>query len=114
MAGTIIDTLIVQLGLDAKKFTEGQREAIDALRKTETETNRTAGKIGEGQGRTAAAIGKTGKAAASTAKAVKEGEGRTAAAMQRTSNQATRTAGTLVARGREGAGFFKGLTEAAL
>ena len=114
MAKTIIDELIVTLGLDPKKFNQGQREAIDALRKAETETNRLAGKIGEGQGRTAASIGKTAKASASTAKTVKEGEGRIAAAMERTSNQATRTAGTLVARGREGAGFFKGLTEAAL
>ncbi len=114
MAGTIIDSLIVTLGLDASKFTQGQREAVDALRKTEAETNRTAGKIGEGQNRTATAIGRTGKAAAATTKAVTDGETRTAAAMARTGTQATRTAATLVARGREGAGFFRGLTEAAL
>lgn len=114
MAKTIIDELLVTLSLDPKKFTQGQREAIDSLRKTEAETNRTAGKIGEGQNRTATAIGKTGKAAAATTKAVTDGESRTAAAMARTGTQATRTAATLVARGREGAGFFKGLTEAAL
>jgi hypothetical protein len=114
MARTIIDELIVTLGLDPKKFNAGQREAVDALRKTEAETNRTAGKIGEGQNRTATAIGRTGKTAAATTKTVTEGEARTAAAMARTGTQATRTAATLVARGREGAGFFKGLTEAAL
>lgn len=114
MAKTVIDELLVTLGLDASKFTQGQREAVDALRKTEAETNRTSAKIGEGQNRTAAAIGKTGKTAAATTKTVTEGEARTAAAMARTGTQATRTAATLVARGREGAGFFKGLTEAAL
>lgn len=114
MAKTIIDELLVTLSLDPKKFTQGQREAVDALRKTEAETNRTAGKIGEAQNRTATAIGRTGKAAATTTKAVTDGETRSAAAMARTGTQATRTAATLVARGREGAGFFKGLTEAAL
>jgi hypothetical protein len=32
---TIIDSLIVELALDPSKFTQGQREAVDSLRKTE-------------------------------------------------------------------------------
>ena len=33
MAGTVIDSLVLELGLDASKFTSGQRAAIDSLRK---------------------------------------------------------------------------------
>jgi hypothetical protein len=35
---TVIDALIVTLGLDAKEFTKGQREALDAFRKTQDES----------------------------------------------------------------------------
>ena len=36
-AATVIDSLVVELGLDARKFTEGRREAQEAFQKTKTE-----------------------------------------------------------------------------
>ena len=39
---TIIDSLIVSLGLDAKGFTAGQKQTIEALKKTEGEAAKTA------------------------------------------------------------------------
>jgi HAMP domain-containing protein len=39
---TIIDSLVVQLGLDASKYKSGQKEAVDSLKKTRDEANRTA------------------------------------------------------------------------
>jgi hypothetical protein len=38
MGGTIIDSLVVELGLDPAKFTKGQQEALDAARKLEEQT----------------------------------------------------------------------------
>ncbi len=38
---TVIDSLIVSLGLDATKFTKGQKEATESLKKTENQSNRT-------------------------------------------------------------------------
>jgi hypothetical protein len=32
MAGTVIDSLVVELGLDPTKFTKGQRDALDAFK----------------------------------------------------------------------------------
>jgi hypothetical protein len=37
MAGTVIDSLVVELGLDPTKFTKGQRDALDAFKKTQAE-----------------------------------------------------------------------------
>lgn len=42
---TIIDSLVIELGLDPSKFTQGQKEAIDALRKMQEETEKSAKKI---------------------------------------------------------------------
>lgn len=47
---TKIDELVVELGLDASKFTQGQREALDAFRRTEASAARSGHEI-EGQGR---------------------------------------------------------------
>lgn len=46
---TIIDSLIVELGLDPSKFSEGQRKASDELRKMEQQAGQT-GKRVEGSG----------------------------------------------------------------
>jgi len=37
MTGTVIDSLVVELGLDPAKFTKGQRDALDAFKKTQGE-----------------------------------------------------------------------------
>lgn len=37
---TIIDSLIVELGLDSKKFTQGQKEATDSLRRLEKDSEK--------------------------------------------------------------------------
>ncbi|WP_035981916.1 hypothetical protein, partial [Bradyrhizobium sp. STM 3843] len=37
MTGTVIDSLVVTLGLDPKNFTKGQRDALDAFKKTQAE-----------------------------------------------------------------------------
>jgi hypothetical protein len=39
---TVIDSLIVSLGLDPKGFTKGQKEAVEALRKTDAESTKSA------------------------------------------------------------------------
>lgn len=52
---TIIDALIVTLGLDTSGWTAGQRKAVDALRKTEAEAARTAKQL-EAQGNLAASF----------------------------------------------------------
>ncbi len=39
---TVIDSLLVTLGLDASSFTQGQKEATESLKKTENESNATA------------------------------------------------------------------------
>lgn len=41
MSGTVIDQLVVTLGLDASKFTKGQKEALDAFKKTEEQAVKT-------------------------------------------------------------------------
>jgi hypothetical protein len=40
MAGTVIDSLVVELGLDPAKFTKGQRDALNAFKKTQGEFDR--------------------------------------------------------------------------
>jgi hypothetical protein len=40
MAGTVIDSLVVELRLDPAKFTKGQRDALDAFKKTQGEFDR--------------------------------------------------------------------------
>jgi hypothetical protein len=40
MAGTVIDSLVVELGLDPAKFTKGQRDALDVFKKTQGEFDR--------------------------------------------------------------------------
>src|SRR6516165_10863837 len=40
MAATVIDSLVVELGLDPAKFTKGQRDALDAFKKTQGEFDR--------------------------------------------------------------------------
>jgi hypothetical protein len=34
---TVIDSLILELGIDASKFSKGQRDALDAFKKTQEE-----------------------------------------------------------------------------
>lgn len=50
---TIVDSLIVTLGLDATKFTQGQKDSVTALRKTEVEANQSAKRM-EASGKQAA------------------------------------------------------------
>jgi hypothetical protein len=40
MAGTVIDSLVVELGIDPAKFTKGQRDALDSFKKTQGEFDR--------------------------------------------------------------------------
>ena len=40
MSATVIDSLVVTLGLDPAKFTKGQRDALDAFKKTQGEFDR--------------------------------------------------------------------------
>jgi len=42
---TVIDSLIVSLGLDPKGFTKGQKDAVEALRKTDGESTRASRKM---------------------------------------------------------------------
>ncbi|MES2167961.1 MAG: hypothetical protein V4458_13170, partial [Pseudomonadota bacterium] len=42
MTGTVIDSLVVELGLDPRKFTEGQREALAAFKRTQEEAEKGA------------------------------------------------------------------------
>jgi len=42
MAGDVIDSLVVLLNLDPKGFTDGQKEAVKSLKKTEGEATKTA------------------------------------------------------------------------
>src|SRR5215472_1028897 len=39
---TVIDSLVVELGLDASKFTQQQKDALEALRRFETQSVRSA------------------------------------------------------------------------
>jgi hypothetical protein len=48
MTATVIDSLVVELGLDPSKFTRGQRDAVDSLRKFEDQAERS-GKAIEAQ-----------------------------------------------------------------
>jgi hypothetical protein len=50
MAGAVIDSMVLELGLDASKFSEGQQEAITKLRDFETQARRSGGVI-EDQGK---------------------------------------------------------------
>lgn len=50
MATTIIDQLIVTLGLDPTKFTQGQRQAAQALRNFQNQANASANQIQSGAG----------------------------------------------------------------
>jgi hypothetical protein len=50
MAGAVIDSMVLELGLDASKFSEGQQEAITKLHDFETQSRRSGGVI-EDQGR---------------------------------------------------------------
>ncbi len=44
---TVIDSLVVELGLDPSKFTKGQEKAVDALRKLEAEARKRGGAVEE-------------------------------------------------------------------
>lgn len=46
---TVVDELVLQLGLDSTKFTQGQREAMDSLRRMQYDLDR-GGKAAEAQG----------------------------------------------------------------
>jgi hypothetical protein len=48
MAGTVIDSLVVELGLDPTKFTKGQRDALDAFKKTQGEFDKRLKDLEEG------------------------------------------------------------------
>lgn len=50
---TVIDSLVVALGLDASNFTKGQKDAVAALKKTQDEAERTAKEM-EARGKQAA------------------------------------------------------------
>lgn len=43
----MIDALIVELSLDAKKFTDGQKQAIESLRQTERQATQSTGRIAQ-------------------------------------------------------------------
>lgn len=47
MAASVIDSLVVELGLDPRKFTEGQRAALQSLRDMENAAASSAGRIEE-------------------------------------------------------------------
>src|SRR5580700_8805868 len=47
---TVVDSLVIELGLDPSKFTAGQRQALDSMRKFEQEAVR-GGKEVEGAGK---------------------------------------------------------------
>lgn len=54
---TVIDTLVVELGLDPKKLSQGQREAIQAFRRTQEEAKKQGDLIEEQQRRIGNVIG---------------------------------------------------------
>ena len=53
---TVIDALVVELGLDPSKFTKGQREAVDSLKKMEEAARRKAQATEEASARISAAV----------------------------------------------------------
>lgn len=114
MPKTIIDELIVTLSLDPKKFTAGQKKAVDELRKLKTASGNAAEGVTTSQGRAGAAFNKGAKTSAAASKTVIGGQDRIAGALRRTETQATRTATTLASKGPVAAEFFTGMTEAAL
>ena len=89
MARTVIDELIVRLGLDPKNFTKGQREAVDALKKTQQQ-------------------------AGETDKTIRTGHAKTTRAMRDTGQVAARVAKGLEAHGKQGAEFFDQITRSGL
>src|SRR3979490_1522309 len=54
---TVIDSLVVELGLDPKNFTKGQREALDAFKKTQEEAVKGGKSIEEQSKKSLGALG---------------------------------------------------------
>jgi hypothetical protein len=50
---TVIDSLVVKLGLDSSKFTKGQKDSVDSLRKLEQQSKKTTSEL-EASGKKAA------------------------------------------------------------
>jgi hypothetical protein len=65
---TVIDALIVTLGLDPTQFTEGQKKTVDSLRKTGVEAERTTTIINRGQKSTGENLRRTESEAARAGK----------------------------------------------
>lgn len=89
MAKTVIDELIVRLGLDPSGFTKGQKKAVDALKKTQQQ-------------------------AGETDKTIRTGHAKTTRAMRDTGQVAARVAKGLEAHGKQGAEFFDQITRSGL
>jgi len=57
MAGTVIDSLVVELGLDPSKFTKGQQQALDSAKKLEEQVNVSGKNVEEDSVRMGNALG---------------------------------------------------------
>lgn len=57
MAGTVIDSFVVELGLDPTKFTQGQQQAFNAAKRLEDQQLAVAKNVEHGSDRAAQAIG---------------------------------------------------------
>ena len=104
---SIIDSLIVELGLDTEQFTKGNRQANETLREFQRNAEQSQQKLRAAFGMSGAEFDKLWKkseqSAASTNRAVKG-----------TSDQATRSAKEMNAQGSVAAGFFSKLKLEAL
>lgn len=111
---TIIDALVVSLGLDAKAVVKGQKQAEGAFKQVEDSAKRMGEGVDNSSSKAGAALGKVEKGAEKAADAMEEGGKKSDDALEKTEKKAQKVAGHISHSGKEASEFFTKMQKQAL
>lgn len=111
---TMIDSLVVSLGLDAKAVVKGQKQAEGALKQVEDSAKRMGEGVDSSSSKAEASLGKVEKGAEKAADAMEEGGKKSDDALEKTEKKAQKVAGHISHSGKEASEFFTKMRSQAL
>ncbi|MFP2873755.1 transglycosylase SLT domain-containing protein [Acetobacter tropicalis] len=111
---TIIDALVVSLGLDAKAVVKGQKQAEGAFKQVEDSAKRMGDGIDNSSSKAEASLGKVEKGAEKAADAMEDGGKKSDDALEKTEKKAQKVAGHISHSGKEASEFFTKMQKQAL
>jgi hypothetical protein len=111
---TLIDSLVVSLGLDATGFSKGQKDAVDSLRDIEAASGAAAGKIAQAEGKVQKSTKGTSAASKASADSATKSYQRIEGGMRGVDTRAGRLAKTLEFHSKSGHKFWNPLIEGGL